>query len=121
MNRIQRGRGGWVAEVGGLTRAVGIVLVVIGLAIGGCSSKKKANEGAGLNPNGVGMNDQNLLIGRITKPLNQRFRCCLSRRKPPVRLSKRQDNRHQSRGQYQCQEFLVHARAFGAVPIVRTS
>jgi peptidoglycan-associated lipoprotein len=60
MNRIQRGRGGWVVEVGGLTRAAGIALLVMGLAIGGCSSKKKANEGAGLNPNGSGMNDQNL-------------------------------------------------------------
>ena len=61
MNRIQRGRGGWVVEMGGLTRAAGIALLVIGLAIGGCSSKKKANEGAGLNPNpNGGMGDQNL-------------------------------------------------------------
>ena len=55
MNRIQRGRGGWVAEMGGFTRAAGIALVVIGLAIGGCSSKQKnAGEGAGNNPNQLG-------------------------------------------------------------------
>jgi peptidoglycan-associated lipoprotein len=60
MNRIQRGRGGWVVEVGGITRAAGIVLVVIGLAIGGCSSKKKTDEGAGLNPNANGLNENGL-------------------------------------------------------------
>jgi peptidoglycan-associated lipoprotein len=60
MNRIQRGRGGWVVEVGGLTRAAGIALVIIGLAIGGCSTKKKPGESNnGLN-NPNGMNDQNL-------------------------------------------------------------
>jgi peptidoglycan-associated lipoprotein len=67
MTRIQLGRGGWVVEVGGLTRAAGIVLVVIALAIGGCSSKqKKAGEGAGgpgsggINDNGVGGTDSSL-------------------------------------------------------------
>jgi peptidoglycan-associated lipoprotein len=50
MTRIQRGRGGWAVEMGGLTRAVGIALVIVSLALGGCSSKKKANEGQGLNP-----------------------------------------------------------------------
>src|SRR5579863_989009 len=54
MNRIQRGRGGWAVEVGELTRMAGIVLLVMGLAIGGCSTKKKPGEGAGNNPNGMG-------------------------------------------------------------------
>jgi peptidoglycan-associated lipoprotein len=54
MNRIQRGRGGWVVDVGGLTRAAGIALVVIGLAIGGCSTKKKPGEGAGGPGSGLG-------------------------------------------------------------------
>jgi peptidoglycan-associated lipoprotein len=40
-----------VVEVGGLTRAAGILLVVIALAIGGCSSKKKPGEGG---PGGPG-------------------------------------------------------------------
>src|ERR1700676_5825760 len=58
MNRIQRGRGGWVGERGRLIRATGIALVIIGLAIGGCSSKQKnAGEGNGLNkPNQLGEN-----------------------------------------------------------------
>lgn len=59
MNRIQRGRGGWVAE-SGLARAAIVALVVVALAIGGCSTKKKPGEGEGANPNGTGMNDQNL-------------------------------------------------------------
>jgi len=57
MNRIQRGRGGWVVEVGGFTRAAGIAIIVIALAIGGCSSKQKnPGEGAGTNPNQLGEN-----------------------------------------------------------------
>ena len=53
MNRIQRGRGGWAVEVGGLTRAAGIALLVMGLAIGGCSSKqKKPGEGGVGGPGG---------------------------------------------------------------------
>jgi peptidoglycan-associated lipoprotein len=50
MSRIQRGRGGWVAEAGGLTRAVGIAMVIAALAIAGCSSKKNTEEGSQLNP-----------------------------------------------------------------------
>jgi peptidoglycan-associated lipoprotein len=50
MNRIQRGRGGWVVEVGGLTRAAIIALAVIGLALGGCSTKKKPGEGGAGGP-----------------------------------------------------------------------
>ena len=66
MTRIQRGRGGWAVEVGGLIRAAGIALVVMGLAIGGCSSKqKKPGEGAGLNPNG-NMGDQNMNGSSLT-------------------------------------------------------
>jgi peptidoglycan-associated lipoprotein len=60
MNRIQRGRGGWAVEVRGITRAAGIAFVVVGLAIGGCSSKKTTNEGAGLNPNPNGMNENGM-------------------------------------------------------------
>src|SRR5579859_3920453 len=57
MTRIQLGRGGWVVEAGGLIRAAGIALVVVGLALGGCSSKqKKAGEGAGGPGNGMGEN-----------------------------------------------------------------
>jgi len=58
MSRIQRGRGGWVAETGGLTRAIGIAMVIAALAVTGCSSKKNANEGSQLSPspNG-GMNE----------------------------------------------------------------
>lgn len=56
MNRIQRGRGGWVVEMGGLTRAAGLALIVIGLAIGGCSTKKKPGEGAGGAGSGLGEN-----------------------------------------------------------------
>jgi peptidoglycan-associated lipoprotein len=63
MNRIQRGRGGWAVELGGLTRAAGIALVIIGLAIGGCSSKKKPEEGAGLNPNGSQLGEGGLGAG----------------------------------------------------------
>jgi peptidoglycan-associated lipoprotein len=37
--------------MGGLTRAAGIALVVIGLAIGGCSTKKKPGEGGAGGPN----------------------------------------------------------------------
>ena len=55
MNRIQRGRGGWAIDVSGLTRAAGVALLVLGLAIGGCSSKKNTQEGAGLNPNPNGL------------------------------------------------------------------
>ena len=56
MTRIQRGRGGWAVEVGGLIRAAGIALVVMGLAIGGCSSKqKKPSEGAGGPGSGMGV------------------------------------------------------------------
>jgi peptidoglycan-associated lipoprotein len=51
MTRIQLGRGGWVVEVGGLFRAAGIALVIMALAIGGCSSKKKPGEGG---PGGPG-------------------------------------------------------------------
>jgi peptidoglycan-associated lipoprotein len=58
MNRIQRGRGGWAVEVGGLTRAAGIALVVIGLAIGGCSTKKKPGEGGPGGP-GSGLGEEN--------------------------------------------------------------
>lgn len=58
MNRIQRGRGGWVVEMGGLTRTAGIALVVMALAIGGCSSKQKnagaGGPGSGLGENGLG-------------------------------------------------------------------
>ncbi len=67
MNRIQRGRGGWAVEAGGITRATGIALLVLGLAFGGCSSKKNTNEGAGLNPanglneGGLGANGGNSL------------------------------------------------------------
>ncbi len=53
MNRIQRGRGGWAVEVGGLTRAAGIALLVMGLVIGGCSTKKKPGEVPG-GPGGLG-------------------------------------------------------------------
>ena len=41
MTLIQRGRGGWVAEAGGLTRAVGIAMVIAALAIAGCSSTER--------------------------------------------------------------------------------
>jgi peptidoglycan-associated lipoprotein len=61
MNRIQRGRGGWVVDARGLTRATGIALLMMGLALGGCSSKqKKPGEGAaggpgsGLGEGGIG-------------------------------------------------------------------
>ncbi len=61
MSRIQRGRRGWAVEMGGLTRAFGIAVLVAGLALAGCSSKKKANEGQGLNPAGTnGMNEGNM-------------------------------------------------------------
>jgi peptidoglycan-associated lipoprotein len=56
MNRIQRGRGGWVVEMGGLSRAAVIALAVIGLAIGGCSTKKKPNEG-GVGGPGSGLGE----------------------------------------------------------------
>jgi peptidoglycan-associated lipoprotein len=60
MNRIQRGRGGWAVEVGGLTRAAAIALVVIGLAIGGCSTKKKPGEGVGAGGPGSGLGENPL-------------------------------------------------------------
>lgn len=60
MTRIQLGRGGWAVEVGGLTRAAGIALVIVGLALGGCSSKKNnAGAGAGGPGNGMGENGLN--------------------------------------------------------------
>jgi peptidoglycan-associated lipoprotein len=62
MIRIQRGRGGWVVEMGGLTRMAGIALVIVAIAISGCSSKKKTDEGAGLGTT-TGMNDQNMNPG----------------------------------------------------------
>jgi peptidoglycan-associated lipoprotein len=60
MNRIQPGRGGWAVEAGGLARVAAVALLVLWLAISGCSSKKNANEGQGLNPGGNGMNDQSM-------------------------------------------------------------
>src|ERR1700687_746750 len=51
MTRIQLGRGGWVVEVGGLTRAAGSVLVGIARAIGGWCSWKRPGEGG---PGGAG-------------------------------------------------------------------
>ena len=67
MTRIQLGRGGWVVEVGGLFRAAGIALMVVGLALGGCSSKKNnagagagANGSGGLGDNGLGGTDSSL-------------------------------------------------------------
>ena len=59
MTRIQRGRGGWAVEVGGLTRAACIAVVVVGLALGGCSSKQK-NAGAGTGGPGSGLGDSGL-------------------------------------------------------------
>jgi peptidoglycan-associated lipoprotein len=38
--------------MGGLTRAAGLALLVIGLAIGGCSTKKKPGEGVAGGPGG---------------------------------------------------------------------
>ncbi len=63
MNRIQRGRGGWVVDVGGMTRAAGVVLLVLGLAVGGCSSKKNQNEGQGVNPNPNGLGENGVGSG----------------------------------------------------------
>jgi peptidoglycan-associated lipoprotein len=76
MNRIQRGRGGWAVEVGGLTRTTVIVLAVIVFAIGGCSTKKKPGEGGaggpgngmnegGLGPNGGGSLQNNIAGGTM--------------------------------------------------------
>ncbi len=57
MNRIQLGRGGWVVDAGGLTRAAGIALLVMGLAIAGCSSQKKPGAGAGAGAAGSGLGE----------------------------------------------------------------
>jgi peptidoglycan-associated lipoprotein len=60
MSRIQRGRGGWAVEMDGLTRAVGIAMVIAALVVAGCSSKKNANEGSQLSPSPGGINDNNM-------------------------------------------------------------
>lgn len=48
MIRVHRGRDGWANDFGALTRTAGMALVVVALALGGCSSKKK-NAAAGAN------------------------------------------------------------------------
>lgn len=59
MSRIQLGRGGWGVELGGLIRAAGVALMVVSLALGGCSSKQK-NAGAGAGGPGSGMGENGL-------------------------------------------------------------
>lgn len=59
MIRIHRGRGGWEAERGGRMRTAGIAMLILGLALFGCSSQKKggangAEGGAGTGAGGIG-------------------------------------------------------------------
>jgi peptidoglycan-associated lipoprotein len=70
MTRIQLGRGGWVVEVGGLIRAASVALVVVSLALGGCSSKQK-NAGAGAGGPGSGGIGDNGLGGAGGGSLNK--------------------------------------------------
>lgn len=57
MIRTHRGRDGWAIELGALTRAAGVALVVAALALGGCSSKKNGAAGAnGANGSQLGEN-----------------------------------------------------------------
>jgi peptidoglycan-associated lipoprotein len=64
MIRVHRGRGGLVINPGAVVRAGAIAVVIVTLAVAGCSSKKKPGEGAngpggangqgGIGENGLG-------------------------------------------------------------------
>jgi hypothetical protein len=53
----------------------------------------------------VGVDDQELLVSRITKSLSQGFRVCLSRQRRVVRLREGGRKGHQNGD---CQEFSIH-------------
>jgi peptidoglycan-associated lipoprotein len=55
MIRTHRGRRGWGADKGGLVRPTGLAVVILALALFGCSSQKKPGEGAN-GPGGAGAN-----------------------------------------------------------------
>jgi peptidoglycan-associated lipoprotein len=58
MIRIQLGRGGLVAEAGGWRHATATMLVIVALALAGCSSQKKGGAGEG-QQGGLGENGLN--------------------------------------------------------------
>ncbi len=60
MIRVHHGRDGWVTRAGGWGCVAAMGVLVMGLALGGCSSKKPAGAGAnGLNGNGMNENGMN--------------------------------------------------------------
>jgi peptidoglycan-associated lipoprotein len=57
MIRIHHGRGGWVNEAGIMARTAGVAVIILGLTLNACSSKKppeSAVGGAGSNNGGLG-------------------------------------------------------------------
>jgi peptidoglycan-associated lipoprotein len=58
MIAVHRGRGGSAADVAQFSRFAAVAVMILSLALFGCSSKKNAgageNGGAGSNPNGIG-------------------------------------------------------------------
>jgi len=72
MIRVHRGRGGWATSPRVLTRAGGLAVVILALALAGCSSSKKPGEGAsGAGAGGAGGIGQEGLGGAGGSSLGQ--------------------------------------------------